>query len=84
MWQAGYFNDRDRSFYQTFDKHVDHLLAAFRAGQAPPVHAIAGQRALEIALACVESFQSGRRVTISPDSFRPSAAPPILPPPPTP
>ena len=34
VWQAGYFNDGDRSFYATFDKHVDALLAAFKAGAA--------------------------------------------------
>jgi hypothetical protein len=32
--QAGYFNDRDREFHPTFDRHVDLLLIeAFRTGQ---------------------------------------------------
>lgn len=84
VWQAGYFNDRDRSFYQTFDKHVDAMLAAFKAGQEPPVHAIAGRRALELALASVESFRSGRRVDVSTASYRPSAGAPVATPPPTP
>ena len=37
VWQAGYFNDEDRLFANTFDKHMEALLAAFRAGQPPPI-----------------------------------------------
>lgn len=84
VWQAGYFNDRDRSFYQTFDRHVDHLLARFRAGEPPPVHAAAGRRALQLAHACIESFRTGRRVDVVTDTYRPAAAPPVPPPPPSP
>jgi myo-inositol 2-dehydrogenase / D-chiro-inositol 1-dehydrogenase len=62
MWQAGYFNDRDREFHRTFDRHVDELLAAFRRGEEPPVQASTGHRALELAYAAVESFETGRRV----------------------
>ena len=62
VWQAGYFNDRDRSFHQTFDAHIDALLAALRAGTEPPVHARAGRRGLALALAAIESFETGRRV----------------------
>ena len=62
VWQAGYFNDRDREFHRTFDRHVDALLAAFRRGEEPPVHARAGHRALELAHAAIESFETGRRV----------------------
>ena len=47
---------------ETFDRHVDDLLAAFRRGEEPPVHARAGRRALELAYAAVESFETGRRV----------------------
>ena len=32
VWQAGYFNDADRGFHRTFDKHLDDLLQAFRSG----------------------------------------------------
>ena len=74
----------DRSFYATFDKHVDALLAAFKAGQPPPVHAQAGRRALELALASVESSRSGRRVEVAAASFRAAQAPPVTPPPPNP
>ena len=66
VWQAGYFNDRERSFEQTFDAHMDAVLAAFRAGQEPPIHASAGYRALELAHAAIESHRAGRRVRLNP------------------
>lgn len=65
VWQAGFFNDRDRAFYRTFDAHVDLLLAAFRRGEEPPVHARAGHRALALAYAAIESWETGRRVTVA-------------------
>ncbi len=64
VWQAGYFNDAERQFHHTFDRHVDALLAAFKAGLPPPVHAEAGRRALRLAHAAIESFETGRRVTL--------------------
>jgi myo-inositol 2-dehydrogenase / D-chiro-inositol 1-dehydrogenase len=64
VWQAGYFNDFDREFQRTFDLHLDAMLVAFKSGDQPPVHARAGQRALELAWAAVESFSSGKRVTL--------------------
>lgn len=84
VWQSGYFNDRDRDFYLTFDRHVDAVMEAFQAGKPPPVHARAGRRALQLALAAIESFSSGQRVAVPVDSFEPAAAPVILPPPPNP
>jgi myo-inositol 2-dehydrogenase / D-chiro-inositol 1-dehydrogenase len=63
-WQAGYFNDFDREFHRTFDKHWNALLTAFLAGDPPPVHARAGWRALRLAMAAIESFETGKRVTI--------------------
>jgi myo-inositol 2-dehydrogenase / D-chiro-inositol 1-dehydrogenase len=62
VWQAGYFNDRDRSFHHTFDRYIDEVLAAFRRGEEPPVHARAGRRALELAYAAIKSFETGERV----------------------
>lgn len=62
VWQAGYFNDTERMFHRLFDRHADAYLAAFRAGEEPPVHARAGRRALALAHAIIESFESGRRV----------------------
>ncbi len=61
-WQAGYFNDRDREFHRTFDRHFDALLAAFRAGDSPPIHARAGRRALELAHAAIRSYETGTRI----------------------
>ncbi len=66
VWQAGYFNDREREFHRIFDRHVDAMLAAFRAGEEPPVHARAGRRALALAMAIVESFERGVRVATRP------------------
>ncbi len=62
VWEAGYFNDTARAFHHTFDAHLDEVLIALRDGAEPPVHARAGRRALELALAAIESFESGRRV----------------------
>lgn len=84
VWQAGYFNDVDRSFYLTFDKHVAALLANFKAGKAPPVHARAGRRALQLARACIDSFESGRRVDVETASFAAADPAPVTVPPPSP
>jgi myo-inositol 2-dehydrogenase / D-chiro-inositol 1-dehydrogenase len=65
IWQAGYFNDFDREFHRTFDLHLDALLDAFKRGAAPPVPATAGRRALQLAWAAVESFESGKRVAVA-------------------
>ncbi len=66
VWQAGYFNDREREFHRIFDRHLDAALAAFRAGDEPPVHARAGRRALALAWAIVQSHQTGMRTSIDP------------------
>ena len=84
VWQAGYFNDVDREFYSTFDRHMDHMFEAFKAGQQPPVHARAGLRALQLAHASIESFRTGGRVAVSGDTFREAAPPPVSAPPPNP
>jgi myo-inositol 2-dehydrogenase/D-chiro-inositol 1-dehydrogenase len=65
VWQAGYFNDFDREFHRTFDVHLDAVLQAFKRGDEPPVHARAGRRALQLAWAAIESFESGKRVTLA-------------------
>ena len=64
VWQAGYFNDTDRAFHTTFDTYVDALLTAFKQGKEPPVSAQAGRRALAVALASIESFETGKRVAL--------------------
>ena len=64
IWQAGYFNDRDREFHRTFDLHVDDMLDRFKRGEEPPIHARTGRRALELAYAAIESFETGERVAV--------------------
>jgi predicted dehydrogenase len=64
VWEAGYFNDEARTFEYTFDRHVDAVLEAFRAGEQPPVHARAGRRALELAMGIVRSYEEGVRVAV--------------------
>lgn len=62
VWQAGYFNDLDRAFHRTLDRHVDDVLHALRAGDGPPIPAAAGRRALQLAWAAIRSFETGTRV----------------------
>jgi len=64
VWEAGYFNDEARTFEYTFDRHVDAVLAALRAGGQPPIHARAGRRALEMAWAIIQSHDEGVRVAV--------------------
>lgn len=64
VWQAGYFNDRDREFHRTFDRHMDALLEAFKRGEPPPIHAAAGRRTLALAYAAIQSFETGQRVAV--------------------
>ena len=66
VWEAGYFNDRDRAFHQTFDAHLADVLRAVREGAEPPVHARAGRRALVLARAAIHSFERGERVSVEP------------------
>ena len=66
VWEAGYFNDLGRMFHRTLDRQVDEVLAALRGGDPPPVHARAGRRALQLAKASVQAFESGTRVRIEP------------------
>jgi myo-inositol 2-dehydrogenase/D-chiro-inositol 1-dehydrogenase len=62
VWQAGYFNDRERHFHATFDRYLDAMLPAFVAGEPPPVHAAAGRRALQLGHRIIESFETGTRI----------------------
>ena len=63
-WEAGYFNDQAREFHRTFDAYAEALLQAFKNADEPPVHARAGYRALALAYAAIESYESGRRVDV--------------------
>jgi predicted dehydrogenase len=64
VWTPGYFNDTDRTFTHTFDRHVEDLLRALRAGGPPPIHARAGARAVQLAAASVRSFEEGARIEV--------------------
>jgi myo-inositol 2-dehydrogenase / D-chiro-inositol 1-dehydrogenase len=64
VWEAGYFNDRDRDFDHMFELHLDELLAALRRSEEPPIHARAGRRALLLAEACIRSFHESRQSTV--------------------
>ncbi|MBI4579023.1 MAG: Gfo/Idh/MocA family oxidoreductase [Planctomycetes bacterium] len=67
VWEAGYFNDVDRAFRRILDSHLDAVLAAFRRDEEPPVHASAGRRALALAFAAIQAYESGRRTMIPPE-----------------
>jgi predicted dehydrogenase len=67
VWRPGYFDDASRSFGRTLDRYVDDMLRALRAGEAPPVPASSGRRALLLATCAIESFTAGRLVTVPPD-----------------
>lgn len=70
VWEAGYFNDVDREFHRTFDRYLDAMLAAYKRGDKPPAPARAGYRALALAYAAIESFESGRRVAVTDAVYR--------------
>ncbi|HLF43251.1 MAG TPA: Gfo/Idh/MocA family oxidoreductase [Acidimicrobiia bacterium] len=60
-WEAGYFNDDDRSFHAMFERHLDALIPALVNREEPPIHARAGRRALLLAEASIRSFETGDR-----------------------
>jgi predicted dehydrogenase len=64
VWQAGYFDDRARSFEQTFDAHLDALLPALAEGRRPPVPGTAGLRALAVCTAIIGAYETGRRTAV--------------------
>ena len=64
VWQAGFFKDHERNFNHDFDIYLEDLVAAFKNGEQPPVHAREGLRALEIAYAAIESFKTGKRIDV--------------------
>lgn len=70
-WRAAYFDDEARYFAGTFDRHIEFVLAALRAGDPPPIHATAGRRALELAMATIRSHETGTRVQVPDSGGRP-------------
>ncbi len=64
VWEAGYFNDRDRDFDHMFELHLEDIVTALRRADEPPIHARAGRRALQLAQACIQSFDESRQVAL--------------------
>lgn len=62
VWTAGFFEDDKRSFHKSVDRLIDDMLTSFKKGEEPPVHAREGLRALKIAYAAIESYETGKRV----------------------
>ena len=62
VWNPAFFRDDERSFNRNLDRHLDALIPALIEGREPPVPASKGLRALKLAHAAVESFETGRRV----------------------
>ena len=65
VWTAGFFEDDKRSFHKSVDRYIDDMLTSFKKGEEPPVHAKEGLRALKIAYAAIESYQTGKRVHVN-------------------
>ncbi|MBR4206639.1 MAG: Gfo/Idh/MocA family oxidoreductase [Clostridia bacterium] len=69
VWNPAFFRDDERSFNRNLDRHLDALIPALKAGKEPPVPAEKGLRALRLAHAAIESFESGKRVrTLYPET----------------
>ena len=64
VWNPAFFRDDERSFSRNLDRHLDALIPALREGRKPPVPAEKGLRALQLAYAAVESFETGKRVAV--------------------
>ena len=59
-----FFNDYEREFLRTFDEHYKEVINNFIKGKSPPIHAKAGKRALELALASIKSFKLKKVINI--------------------
>ena len=62
VWNPTFFSDDERSFNKNLDRHLDALIPALKEGKEPPVPAERGLRALKLAYAAIESFNTGKRV----------------------
>lgn len=62
VWNPAFFRDDERSFNRNLDRHLDALIPALREGREPPVPAEKGLRALKLAHAAIESFETGKRI----------------------
>ena len=64
VWEAGFFNDYEREFHRTFDEHFNEVINNFINKITPPIHAIAGKRALQLALASIKSMQTNKTINV--------------------
>ena len=64
VWEAGFFNDYEREFHRTFDKHYNEVIKNFLIKKPPPVIANAGKRALQLALASIMSMQTNKSIKV--------------------
>ena len=62
VWESAFFRDDDRAFTRNLDRHLDALIPALIDGKQPPVPADKGLRALKLAHAAIESFETGMRI----------------------
>jgi len=64
VWQSGFFNDYEREFHRTFDEHFNEVIKKYINNEGPPIHADAGKRTLELALASIKSFKTNKTVEL--------------------
>jgi len=64
VWEAGFFNDYEREFHRTFDEHYNEVIKNFLNNKQPPIHANAGKRALQLALASIKSMQNNKSIKV--------------------
>ena len=64
VWEAGFFNDYEREFHRTFDEHFNEVIKNFLNNKQPPIHANAGKRALQLALASIKSMQNNKSIKV--------------------
>jgi len=63
-FQSGFFNDYEREFHRTFDEHFNEVIKKYINNEGPPIHADAGKRTLELALASIKSFKTNKTVEL--------------------
>ena len=47
----------EREFLRIFDEHFNDVINNFLKGESPPIHAIKGKRALQIAIASIKALK---------------------------
>ena len=49
---------------RTFDKHFNEVINSFLKGNKPPIHALKGKRALQIAIASIKAMKTNKTVNL--------------------